>query len=67
MSTTCLQLCVRLHAWWSLRAGDERGASLTEYALLVSLLAVTCIASIDFMAAAAAEKFSRVGASIGQP
>jgi pilus assembly protein Flp/PilA len=43
----------------------ERGASLVEYALLVALIAVVCIAAITLLGNASSTKFSRVGASIG--
>ena len=43
----------------------ERGASLVEYVLLVSLIAVVCIAMISFLGNSAKDKFSSVGSSIG--
>ncbi|HVT77975.1 MAG TPA: Flp family type IVb pilin [Acidimicrobiales bacterium] len=43
----------------------ERGASLVEYVLLVSLIAVVCIAAISFLGSSAKDKFSSVGSSIG--
>lgn len=43
---------------------DERGASLVEYALLVALIAVVCIAAISFLGNSAKDKFSSVGGSI---
>jgi pilus assembly protein Flp/PilA len=43
----------------------ERGASLVEYALLVALIAVVCIAAVTLLGNASSTKFSRVGASIG--
>jgi pilus assembly protein Flp/PilA len=43
----------------------ERGASLVEYVLLVSLIAVVCIAAISFLGSNAKGKFSSVGSSIG--
>ena len=44
---------------------DERGASLVEYALLVALIAVVCIAAVTLLGANASSKFSKVGSSIG--
>jgi pilus assembly protein Flp/PilA len=44
---------------------NEKGASLVEYALLVALIAVVCIAAITLLGNNASTKFSRVGASIG--
>ena len=47
------------------RFGDtEKGASLVEYALLVALIAVVCIAAVTFLGSSGAEKFSTVGDSI---
>jgi pilus assembly protein Flp/PilA len=43
----------------------ERGASLVEYVLLVSLIAVVCIGAITFLGHSASTKFSSVGSSIG--
>ena len=44
---------------------SERGASLVEYVLLVSLIAVVCIGAITFLGSSASTKFSSVGSSIG--
>ena len=46
-------------------ANDEKGASLVEYALLVALIAVVCIAAITLLGNNASTKFSQVGGSIG--
>ena len=43
---------------------SERGASLVEYALLVALIAVVCIAAVTTLGKSASSKFSTVGASI---
>lgn len=43
----------------------ERGASLVEYVLLVSLIAVVCIAAISFLGESADSKFDQVGSEIG--
>ena len=47
-----------------LDCGDD-GASLVEYALLVALIAVICIAAIAFLGQSASSKFSAVGSSVG--
>jgi len=44
---------------------DERGASLVEYALLVALIAVVCIAAVTLLGQNASSKFNDVGNSIG--
>ena len=52
-------------AWLRARlVGDDRGASLVEYALLVALIAVVCIAAISLLGNAAASKFSSIGDTI---
>ncbi len=51
--------------WLRARFTDsERGASLVEYALLVALIAVVCIAAVTILGSNASSKFSRVGSSI---
>ena len=43
---------------------EEDGASLVEYALLVALIAVVCLAAITFIGRKASENFSMVGSTI---
>lgn len=43
---------------------SERGASLVEYALLVALIAVVCIAAVTTLGTEASSKFTTVGDSI---
>ena len=43
---------------------DEDGASLVEYALLVALIAVVCIAAVTFVGSSASAKFSSVGSNL---
>ena len=54
-----------LATWLRARFDSDRGASLVEYALLVALIAVVCIAAVTLLGNNASTKFSRVGASIG--
>lgn len=55
-----------LAAWVRARFADtDRGASLVEYALLVALIAVVCIAAVTILGKNASNKFESVGASIG--
>ena len=42
----------------------ERGAALVEYALLVALIAVVCIAAITFIGSQTSDKFSEVGSKL---
>jgi pilus assembly protein Flp/PilA len=53
-----------IKAWLQAQAKTERGASLVEYALLVALIAVVCIAAVSFIGDSANDKFSEVGESI---
>jgi len=50
--------------WLRARIDDERGASLVEYALLVALIAVVCIAAISLLGGNASSKFNSVASSI---
>ena len=53
-----------LAAWARAQAKTERGASLVEYALLVALIAVVCIAAVTLLGSAAEEKFSSIATTI---
>jgi pilus assembly protein Flp/PilA len=53
-----------LHIQLRLHRDDEKGASLVEYALLVALIAVVCIAAIALIGNSASSKLSTTGASI---
>lgn len=53
-----------LKTWLKAQAKTERGASLVEYALLVALIAVVCIAAVSFIGTSASNKFSQVGNSL---
>jgi pilus assembly protein Flp/PilA len=54
-----------LTTWLRARIDEERGASLVEYALLVALIAVVCIAAITLLGNNASTKFDTVAQSIG--
>jgi pilus assembly protein Flp/PilA len=54
-----------LKTWITARINDERGASLVEYALLVALIAVVCIAAIGFLGGRAEQTFDRTGSAVG--
>jgi pilus assembly protein Flp/PilA len=53
-----------VQTWLEARRDDDRGASLVEYALLVALIAVVCIAAISLLGGSAADKFSTVSNSL---
>ena len=42
----------------------ERGASLVEYALLVALIALVCIAAVALLGKNTSKKYSSVGSAI---
>ena len=46
------------------RITSDRGASLVEYALLVALIAVVCIAAVALLGRNASSKFSKVASAI---
>ena len=54
-----------LSTWLTSHIKSDRGASLVEYALLVALIAVVCIAAVTTLGKEAADTFSDVGNSIG--
>ena len=45
------------------RHGD-RGASLVEYALLVALIAIVCVAAITFLGESSSDDFESSGSSL---
>ena len=51
-------------AWLTSRCNTDRGASLVEYALLVALIAVVCIAAVTLLGRNASSKLSAVGSAI---
>jgi pilus assembly protein Flp/PilA len=53
-----------ISAWLTAKIDSDRGASLVEYALLVALIAVVCIAAVTVLGNNAADKFDTVGSSI---
>ena len=53
-----------LSTWIKAQAKTDRGASLVEYALLVALIAVVCIAAVTLLGGAASDKFDEVGSAV---
>jgi pilus assembly protein Flp/PilA len=51
-------------AWLKAHAKSDRGASLVEYALLVALIAVVCIAAIGFLGRESQSSFNDTGSAI---
>jgi pilus assembly protein Flp/PilA len=56
----------RMYRMWVLaHIKSERAASLVEYALLVALIAVVCIAAVTTLGSSASKKFSQTGSALG--
>ncbi|HEV3225791.1 MAG TPA: Flp family type IVb pilin [Acidimicrobiales bacterium] len=54
------------HAVASLRhRHDDRGASLVEYALLIALIAIVCIAALTLLGGNASSTFNSTASSLG--
>ena len=53
-----------LSAWLQARCKTDRGASLVEYALLVALIAVVCIAAVMLIGKSASTKLSSAGSAL---
>jgi pilus assembly protein Flp/PilA len=50
--------------WVRARVNSERGASLVEYALLVALIAVVCIAAVTALGGNASKKFNSAAGAV---
>lgn len=50
--------------WMRAQASTERGASLVEYALLVALIAIVCVAAVAVLGGTTSEKFSEIDSGI---
>jgi pilus assembly protein Flp/PilA len=53
-----------IKSYLTAQAKTERGATLVEYALLVALIAVVCIAAVTVLGQSASAKFSDVNKNI---
>lgn len=53
-----------IQAWLTAKVRSERGASLVEYALLVALIAVVCIAAVAALGGKAKSNFNSISQSI---
>ena len=52
-------------SWMRARFADsDRGATMVEYALMVALIAVVCIAAVSLIGNSSSSKFSTFGNSI---
>jgi len=48
-----------------LGVNDERGASLVEYAFLVGLIAMVCLAAVAFLGSSTSTKYSGIASQVG--
>lgn len=53
-----------IQAWLQTKVQSEKGASLVEYALLVALIAVVCIAAVTALGSKAKSNFNSISTSI---
>jgi len=56
---------LHLQAWVLSRIDDDRGASLVEYALLLALLAMVCIAAVSALGDTTSASFSEAVSQLG--
>ena len=54
-----------IHTWIRIHQREERGASLVEYALLVALIALVCIAAVTLLGQTLDTQFSETSSSLG--
>ncbi|MCH7788088.1 MAG: Flp family type IVb pilin [Acidobacteria bacterium] len=47
------------------RLGDDRGANLVEYTLLVAFIAMACVVAVSAIGGSTTEPFSEVGSGFG--
>ena len=51
--------------WVSTRIRSERGANLVEYALLLVLIAVVCLAAVTALGSTTSGEYSEIDSAIG--
>ena len=51
-------------AWLHAKVSSERGASLVEYTLLVSLIALVCFGAVTFLGREVSDSISSAGTSL---
>lgn len=55
---------LRLYVWFECLRHDEKGQDLVEYALLVSLIALACVAGLNTIATAVNNIFTKISTSL---
>jgi len=56
---------LQFQAWILSRIDEDRGASLVEYALLLALLAMVCIAAVSALGDTTSASFSEAVSQLG--
>jgi len=46
---------------------DESGATMVEYGLMVALIAIACIAAVNYLASGVQTAFNNAGLQMGAP
>ncbi len=57
-------MLVRLQTWWWSVRDSDRGATMPEYALVVTLIAVAAFAATSDVGTAVAERFTDIAGKI---
>jgi pilus assembly protein Flp/PilA len=60
-----MRTIANIHTWMLTRPNDDRGASLVEYALLLALLAMVCIAAVSALGETTSQSFSEAVSELG--
>jgi len=58
-------LVVRAQNAWYAARDEESGQTLVEYALIIALIAIACIAALGFLSGKIQKLFSNAGSSLG--
>ncbi len=51
--------------WIRAHMGDDRGANLVEYALLIALIALVCIGAVTALGGGTSSHFSEITSELG--
>jgi pilus assembly protein Flp/PilA len=51
-------------AWVRAHCRSDRGASLVEYALLIALIALVCVAALALLGGTVSSKYSTIGSGV---
>ena len=65
VSAIITQVVVRAQNAWFATRDEESGQTLVEYALIIALVALACIAALGFLSGKIQSLFSNAGSSLG--